>query len=734
MKKVLAFLLSLFLLAAMPAVQSRAESDKTLNFHADSGTDLLVGETTRLTATLDGEAVDCVWTIEDQSVAKIVSGNGGREAILEAVAPGGTDIYATSAEGLATVRRVLNVAPSFTLALEDGTPLSAQGKGFKKWLLVPEGADSIRLRLDPADRVTNSMSGVKIEPDAGNSGEYTLTFKGTRPVEDENSGLSRKGLNMLFILSKMKPELNYAKYETGAYSGVSIAGEDEEGGGSRTLTICWQLDLPVLETLSASGAVFYTPFAVKDLYQQFVMDKDADEAVISFSASRVTSKVYLKDADSNIIGGALAKKNGVYSFTVGDADFGDEVTVTRYLVLEDERGNKQTIAFTGARRLVDSPDAVVDYLCVGSQYSDGGNPVTGVYGLYPEKSLIGLGAWWSPISLGNFGGYINYYYEEAIRNDPANSYGIDFIVYGNSNGGAGFSEPGNVLISDDGKTWYTLAGSEHYEDGVKWDHPVTYTRGEDGSHVIDGKVLGGMYPSPKNYPLYGWPGDSEKNITVSGVQIPFGSGGHAGFPAFGYADVHTNSQTAWGTGEILTVDCRAKNPYLFVTKQKEGLIAPADLKEIYEGAGDCFDLDWAVDETGMPVELDEIHYIKVQTASLTLSLGGIGEKSTEVNVVARATAGDTEVGVSAPPARILVAGAALPLEDGVYVYTADVKGAFNVTVEADAAANVYINNLRAASRDFAVAPDKGLIRLIVQDGDKEPLIYYIAVNGDSPTK
>lgn len=486
-----------------------------------------------------------------------------------------------------------------------------------------------------------------------------------------------------------------------------------------------------LEMLSISGATSYTPFVTTDLTQQFIFDKDSHKAVISFTPSSDVAKVYLDDADSQT---AVKEKNGIYSFTVEEANFGDEATVTRHLILEDKGGDKQEITFTGARRLWDSPDAVTDYLCIGSQYSSGGNQLTGVYGLYPEKSLIGLGYWWSPISLGNFGGYITYYYEEAIRNDPKNPYGIDFIVYGNSNGGNGFSEPGNVLVSEDGETWYTLAGSEHYEDGTKWDYRVAYTKQEDGSTAANGAMLPYSYPSPKGYPLFDWLKSGEESITVSGVLLPLDKYGNAAYPAFGYADVRTNSSTAWGTGKISTVDSRAKNPYLPITKGKTGLAAPSDVEETYEGAGDCFDLAWAVDKDGMPVKVEAIHYIKVQTASLTTQVSSIGEKSTEVNSVVRAIANDAPVGVSAPPVKLCVGGTELPLEEGVYEYSAVVKGPFTVEVEADAASNVYINNLRAASRKYALSTEKGIIRVIVQDGEKEPLIYYIAVESDPFTE
>ena len=74
-----------------------------------------------------------------------------------------------------------------------------------------------------------------------------------------------------------------------------------------------------------------------------------------------------------------------------------------------------------------------------------------------------------PTSLGSFGGYITYYYENAIYDDPNHPYGVDFIIHGNSvDGGGGFAEPGQVWVSEDGENWYALAGSLHYEDCADW--------------------------------------------------------------------------------------------------------------------------------------------------------------------------------------------------------------------------------------------------------------------------
>ena len=108
------------------------------------------------------------------------------------------------------------------------------------------------------------------------------------------------------------------------------------------------------------------------------------------------------------------------------------------------------------------PNQVVDYICPASQYTNGGKPAGTAYGTDRRAVLSLRGGKISsfgddtialpPVSLGNYGGYITYYYESAIIDNPNNPYGIDFIVYGNSfDGGSGGAEPGNVLVSEDGE-------------------------------------------------------------------------------------------------------------------------------------------------------------------------------------------------------------------------------------------------------------------------------------------
>lgn len=103
------------------------------------------------------------------------------------------------------------------------------------------------------------------------------------------------------------------------------------------------------------------------------------------------------------------------------------------------------------------PDAVVDYFVPASQYTNGD-----WYGGAPNKSLICQSSFQWGVSLGNFGGYITWYYKDGIKDDPNNPYGVDFKVFGNSFDGTNeAAEPGNILVSENGKQWYSLAGSLH---------------------------------------------------------------------------------------------------------------------------------------------------------------------------------------------------------------------------------------------------------------------------------
>ena len=476
----------------------------------------------------------------------------------------------------------------------------------------------------------------------------------------------------------------------------------------------------------------YTPYTLKQDSYQFVTRKGAgtDETFsFAFKTNEDVVNVYEINDQYEIQSQLEPQEDGQYgiSFQFDPAALMNNGVniLTKQILLEgaDERlfcfsvtANLRSPINDFAGR---TPDAIVDYICPGSQYSAGGNRLTGLYGLEPEKSLIGIGYWWSPISLGNFGGYITYYYEDPIVDDPGNQYGIDFIVYGNSNGSSVFSEPGNVLVSEDGTTWYTLAGSDHFEDTTIWNYEVTYTRENEKD----------AFPSSDFYPLHDFTG-VEDSIAFYGTWLPPKSASDAAFPAWGYADTKVNSYTHWGTGSFGELSGKARNPYWPQPEYKNGSTKPDNTEEdeVYEFAGDAFDLAWAVDEEGNPVDVSDkaFHFVKIQTASNMMS-GGFGEKSAEVNCVVTALPMENVVGKTAAP-EITIGGKNVSLSEkkNQYVVVLD-DSQFTVDVVAAEGSNIYINNARGNSRSFDAIPEHGIVRVIVQDGDKEPFICYLSV-------
>ena len=107
------------------------------------------------------------------------------------------------------------------------------------------------------------------------------------------------------------------------------------------------------------------------------------------------------------------------------------------------------------------------------------------------------------VSLGMAGGYIQFDMgARPIMNDANNPCGIDFIVYGNAF--VGNPEAAGVMVSNDGETWYTLAGSRHYMNGTQWNQKISYVRIEgpeqralkSGTFTADGVYYSNNYNSP----------------------------------------------------------------------------------------------------------------------------------------------------------------------------------------------------------------------------------------------
>lgn len=346
---------------------------------------------------------------------------------------------------------------------------------------------------------------------------------------------------------------------------------------------------------------------------------------------------------------------------------------------------------------------VKEYLAAPSQYTN--NPM---FGAKIDGTLSGKA---TTTSLGNFGGYVIYEFNNKIENSDKHRYGIDFMISGNAfNAAATTQEPGQVWVSQDGTAWYALAGSEHYEDETNWDYSVTYQKTETNtSTYVDSLGESGNvcsrspYPLKANYPTVDF---DENSLTLSGILLRKNltpSTANGILTSFGYVDA-----LSWKMSDLPV------NPYVENPQQnaKDGQ----------------FDISWAVDKDGMPVHLDWVKYVKVQTATF-IDGGAFGEKSTEINCVNLAS--DEDFTNDKTNVEITVNGKKVEFDSNSFAKLDDLGKGVDVKVNAENS-NIYINNERTDEKLFAEAPAKGLVRVIVQTGDSEAQIFMLDVSSALP--
>lgn len=295
-----------------------------------------------------------------------------------------------------------------------------------------------------------------------------------------------------------------------------------------------------------------------------------------------------------------------------------------------------------------APTSVVSYLPIGQFANNSGWGYLGTKFVGPNKTAPET----TGVSLGAFGGFIEFYFENGIEDKATNPYGVDFVIYGNAFNGN--PEAGAVQVSVDGTTWYELAGSNYYKSNFTANDPangfskfytgtlrntsVIYTKGSSrvtaklGSLNAANCCPAAWFPLTTNFtafendPTGGATCDSRVSVNLSGNTLTFtgvtaiaDSDTTADY-AFGYADVTPNgSPSEYG---------EAVNPYTPYTSDKTG--------------GDGFDLAWAVDiATGEPVNLSgqKVKYVRVYSA--VLDFGRFGETSPEITGIftARGTSG-----------------------------------------------------------------------------------------------
>lgn len=463
-----------------------------------------------------------------------------------------------------------------------------------------------------------------------------------------------------------------------------------------------QVEQPRITTATATAGDWYPAFDPEAFsYKLSIPTDSAEYPTLTFTIGEgCTVKLGTK--------ALTADENGNYTVKLTASEQKINVTLN---------GLTQPYVFSASKRVANGADKLVDYLCINSQYTNIS------YGFAGEGTLGG-----TLKSLGNFGGYATYYFEDGLTDNPANKYGVDFYIDGNafkdtSTGtGLGSMEPGQVWVSEDGSTWYALAGSQHYTNAI-WDYTVTYTKNGSGTHWSDN--YGNSDTSVPNR-TFSWPLTSvyflnealkdSDTITLSGILIPSVRG-------------------MVGPDDFSTYSSGAKFGYVDV--MQNGTNNPYGYNDDYTNESSGFDLAWAVDGNGNPVNVSgkSFHYVKVVTAS-NIVAGAANEKSTEVLKVYRATSTGASVGQTPAPT-------AITFSDGTTNYTlTPVAGqqTYELTLPmksasisvAGGAENIYVNDQRiasdTASKAIAITKDNTLVRVIVQSGDMEPTIYLLKLS------
>ena len=415
----------------------------------------------------------------------------------------------------------------------------------------------------------------------------------------------------------------------------------------------------------------------------------------------------------------------------------DAATVTTYrtavlIVSKDFEQDGKT--WTDAHRYVisfyrlanNAPDAVDTYVPAPGQFVN----QSGYIDPQPTLGASGL------VTLGAYGGSIVYKFDNPLVNDANNPYGIDFIVYGNAftnndgSSASAASEPAAVMVSEDGNTWYELAGSMYYDATTRHNAVVTYTNpdkafaGADDvpwSAAWDGGSSAGTvkknssntqayYPNPAVYSQYNSGATANNTYTDETMTVSGGSMfNQKHSPAYGYGDVHANAAPQTNT---------AANPYT------------SNHYKTFNGDG--MDLSWAVDQTGTPIDVSamEFHYVKVYNPTM-YDGGSAGECSPEIRGISRANPNSEPVGKNDGLSQLSINGKSIPLTAGTYSYSFDTEKATSIQATPTAqtsGANILVNNSYVPSGTASpkmLTGDK--LRIVVQDGNKEPAIYTITL-------
>ena len=390
------------------------------------------------------------------------------------------------------------------------------------------------------------------------------------------------------------------------------------------------------------------------------------------------------------------------------------------------------------------------------------------------------------VSLGMAGGYVQFDMgNNRIENNANNKYGIDFIVYGNAF--KGNPEAAGVQVSNDGVTWYTLAGSRHYMSDTKWNQNISYIKIATANTTIGGKSFAkaGIYvstdfaaPSSDNasdvdaaVALATWTGIPQlTGSTYPKTYTTDTPAAAAWWPEYASNENYGNvwnignavNGVSWlrnGTAEVITYTGVTTVEDDMVVLNEGATAAPtqAEMTDVYQwgyadvrvngsqygtvvnnpyaaapstdagAGGDGFDLAWAVDANGNPVQLSSVRYVRVYSAVL-FSAGVFGETSAEVCGLYVANGDGSGAATTTPTVKV---GTSAVTTSNMGTVTKKVYSATTKVTVTSGAENIYVNGEKVTSgTEITFSTPSGstnYVQVITQSGTEAPYITMVKI-------
>ncbi|MDE5887664.1 MAG: cell surface protein [Muribaculaceae bacterium] len=229
------------------------------------------------------------------------------------------------------------------------------------------------------------------------------------------------------------------------------------------------------------------------------------------------------------------------------------------------------------------------------------------------------------ITLGGYGGFVTFGFDHTVINVPGE---YDFRIWGNSfyeltdpTRKGGSAEPGIVMVSYDENCngipddeWYELAGSAFYDKSTKHNYTVSYKHPEEAHSPVGDES--GFLTDVEYIPWHDSEGiDSFLPKNIFHDQSYWPQWNDADELIFKGTCLPSNAVDTSGNGRYYILYCY---DWGYVDNH------PNDYPDL-----NSFKIDWAVDNSGNPVNLPGVDFIRVYTG-VNQYCGWLGETSTEL--------------------------------------------------------------------------------------------------------